>query len=78
VGDNPGGTCGTSLSSTGIDVIVAGLPTVDLGEAGSVKVTSLGFVGVAIASALDNAMGGSQEPRQSKAQLAQAGSILLT
>jgi len=78
VDDDPGGTCEASLSSTGVDVIVAGLPIVDFGEAGSVEVTSLGFVGVTIESALDNAIGGSQAPRQSKAQLAQAGSILLT
>jgi hypothetical protein len=67
-----------SLSSAGADVIAAGLLTVDFGEAGSVKDASAGFVGTAIASALDSAIGGSQEPCQSKAQLSQAGSILLT
>jgi hypothetical protein len=71
-------TCEASLDSTGLDVIAAGLLIVDLGEAGSVKVTSLGFVGTAIASAWDNAIGGSQAPRQSSAQLAHAGSMLLT
>jgi hypothetical protein len=67
-----------SLSSAGADVIAAGLLMVDFGEAGSVKDASAGFVGTAIASALDNAIGGSQEPCQSKAQFSQAGSILLT
>jgi hypothetical protein len=51
VDGGPGGTSEASLDSTGLDVIVAGLPTVDLGEAGSVKVTSIGFVGTAIVSA---------------------------
>jgi hypothetical protein len=67
-----------SLSSAGADVIAAGLLMVDFGEAGSVKDASAGFVGTAIASALDSAIGGSQAPCQSKAQLSQAGSILLT
>ena len=71
-------TRGASLRSPGADVILAGLLMVDLGDAGSVEITTPGIVGVTIDSASDNAMGGSQAPRQSKAQLAQAGSMLLT
>lgn len=84
VDDDPGShtvlgdACEESLFTTGGEVIAAGLLIVDLGEAGSVYVDSAGSVGATIDSARDNAMGGSQEPRQSNAQLAQAGSMLLT
>lgn len=72
-------TCGGgAVNSTGEDVTFAGLSMVDFGEAGSVKIGSAEFVGTAIDSACDNAIGGSQAPRQSNAQLFQAGSMPLT
>lgn len=51
VNDDAEGSGEASLSSTGGGVFVAGLSTVDSGDAGSVKVASLGFVGIATDSA---------------------------
>lgn len=67
-----------ALNSASEEVTFAGLSMVDFGEAGSVRIGSAGFVGTAIDSACDNAIGGSQAPRQSNAQLSQAGSMPLT
>ena len=72
-GEDTGTDDGPTL--LGDAVALAGQSIVDLGEAGSVRIGSEGVVGPAIDFALDSAIGGSQEPLQSRSHVDQAGSI---